>query len=653
MCLSIHDILFFIFERMLQEKTRSLFEKITEELALVEKGEIELLTFYNQFWNNAVLLPPDQHKVILARLKKISNESDQAKCWYIFSEGCSSTFYPSLGNVFEQLSESIESFRRINDKPGEGAAQTMISLYFKNIGELDRALEYLQNSILNINGNETYRMFHAIAYYQLGEIHQLMKEYDAAIDFYNKGLPLTVSLTDTSSRLLNALGTVYRDKNQLELAFEYYQKALKQIETRNNHLLESKIIADIGNYFFKKGDYEQAMEYQTKSIKIRKEQNFGNALITNYLEIAELLLEQKKHAEALEYALMAEKLAKELNVVIKLYKAYHVISVIYEATDDTALSLVYYKKFHQSNDEVLHQENARKIKQLNMLHEMQSVQKEKEMIQLKNVVLKSALDELEASVRYARRIQTAILPSNTAIKACLPDSFIFYKPKDVVAGDFYWMEKTKEGIIFAVADCTGHGVPGAIVSVICSNALNRSVNEYYLSDPGQILNKTCQLVLEQFEKSEDQVNDGMDISLCTLDPKNKTLLWCGANNPLWIIRRGELLTSAPNKRPIGKHINTSPFTSQRIELQNNDLIYIFSDGYKDQFGGELGKKFKSSALQKLILSIREKSMEEQGNILEQTFENWKGDFEQIDDVCVMGVKWTGIETEPIFSYKKD
>ncbi len=247
--------------------------------------------------------------------------------------------------------------------------------------------------------------------------------------------------------------------------------------------------------------------------------------------------------------------------------------------------------------------------------------------------------EITDSITYAKRIQEAILPSDRSVKNMLPESFIIYKPKDIVAGDFYWIEKVDDLIVFAAADCTGHGVPGAMVSVVCNNALNRSLREFELKEPDKILNKTRELVIQQFEKSSDEVKDGMDISLCVLNNNTNQLQWAGANSPLWIIRNGELTEYKPNKQPIGKYPENKPFTNHLITLHKGDCIYIFTDGYLDQFGGVKGKKFKALKMRKLLLSIQDKNMNEQLSIINSTFDEWKGNKEQVDDVCVIGVSY--------------
>ena len=257
-------------------------------------------------------------------------------------------------------------------------------------------------------------------------------------------------------------------------------------------------------------------------------------------------------------------------------------------------------------------------------------------LRLKHEELEETHKEITDSIAYAKRIQSAILPPAKLVKEYLQESFILYKPKDIVAGDFYWLEHKNGKVLFAAADCTGHGVPGAMVSVVCNNALNRSVREYGLSSPGGILDKTREIVIQEFDKSEEDVKDGMDIALCSL--KGNKLQYAGAHNPLWIIRKGEILETKANKQPIGKFDKPSPYTTHTFELEKGDSIYIFSDGYVDQFGGEKGKKFKSKAFRTLLLSIQDKAMEEQRVLIDEAFEAWRGNLEQIDDVCVIGVR---------------
>lgn len=254
--------------------------------------------------------------------------------------------------------------------------------------------------------------------------------------------------------------------------------------------------------------------------------------------------------------------------------------------------------------------------------------------------------EVVDSINYAQRIQSAIMPSLEAVHDALKNELVLYLPKDVVAGDFFWMErittkeKNEDVVYYAAADCTGHGVPGAMVSVICSNALTKSLLEEGIRETGKILDRTRELVVAQLAKSGEEVKDGMDISLCSLNMKTKELQWSGANNPLWILRNGaeDLEEIRPDKQPIGKHLEEFPFSTHNIVLNQGDSIYVFTDGYQDQFGGPRGKKFKPKNLKKLILEMKSKPMQEQKKELETKFSEWKEGFEQVDDVCVIGVR---------------
>lgn len=247
--------------------------------------------------------------------------------------------------------------------------------------------------------------------------------------------------------------------------------------------------------------------------------------------------------------------------------------------------------------------------------------------------------EIIQSINYALRIQKAILPSMELFKSKLPNSFILYLPKDIVAGDFYWMETIDEQVLFAACDCTGHGVPGAIVSVVCHNALNRAVREFGLKQPAEILDKTKEIVVDYFSKSEEDIKDGMDISLCSYNQKTKTLQWAGANNGLWILKNDELIETKADKQPIGKIEDSKPFTNHTFKLSSNDIIYLYTDGYADQFGGEIKqKKLTRKRFKDLILSIQNQPFIEQGILLEDFITNYRKEVEQVDDILVMGVQ---------------
>lgn len=279
-----------------------------------------------------------------------------------------------------------------------------------------------------------------------------------------------------------------------------------------------------------------------------------------------------------------------------------------------------------------------------LLVSLQSVLKKdkiakKELVHSK-LVIEEKQRELLESITYAKRIQEAILPPRRIVERFLPDSFTLYKPKDIVAGDFYWVEPSIDGkkVLFAAADCTGHGVPGALVSVVCHNALNRAAREFKETDPGKLLDKAREIVIDTFEKSDEQVKDGMDIALCSLE--GNTLQYAGAHNPLWIIRKDSdsIEEIKACKQPIGDFHQLTPYQTHEVQLHSGDTLYIFSDGFVDQFGGLKGKKLKTANFKKFLLSIQQETMAAQRKTVNDFFENWRGDLEQLDDVCVLGVR---------------
>jgi serine phosphatase RsbU (regulator of sigma subunit) len=232
----------------------------------------------------------------------------------------------------------------------------------------------------------------------------------------------------------------------------------------------------------------------------------------------------------------------------------------------------------------------------------------------------------------------------------MSNGFVIFKPKDVVSGDFYWIEDAHGFTYVAAADCTGHGVPGALVSVICSSALSKVLFEEGVKDPAKILDRTREIIIDKFQKNADRVNDGMDISLCAIDKRNMKVHWAGANNPLWLIRKNstenpELIEIKADKQPIGVYEKQSPFTNHSVDLKYNDTLYLFSDGFPDQFGGpneqarkQGGKKYKSKPFKKFLLEINNTPIKMQQEQLEKEFYDWKGNLNQVDDVCIIGVR---------------
>lgn len=261
--------------------------------------------------------------------------------------------------------------------------------------------------------------------------------------------------------------------------------------------------------------------------------------------------------------------------------------------------------------------------------------------------------EITSSITYAKRIQMAILPPVETVQETIPDAFILYKPRDIVSGDFYFVYPVKmnnpdgsltELSLFAAVDCTGHGVPGAFMSILGTNILKASLKEEHINSPGEALDYLNLKIIETLTQGQEEmaIRDGMDIALCVLNRTTNTLFYAGANNPAWVVNekdgQKEMIELAPNKQPIGNYGNNDPYTTHSIQLKSGDMIYAFTDGYADQFGGEKNKKFKYSRLKEILLENSGKAVQEQQKILERLFEEWKGKTEQTDDVLIIGVR---------------
>jgi serine phosphatase RsbU (regulator of sigma subunit) len=283
------------------------------------------------------------------------------------------------------------------------------------------------------------------------------------------------------------------------------------------------------------------------------------------------------------------------------------------------------------NEKLVREQNA--VLEKKVLERTQEIHLQKEIIEEKN---KDILD----SIHYAKRIQGALLASEQVMKEHLRDYFVFYKPKDIVSGDFYWMDETGEKELLLLAgDCTGHGVPGAFMSLLNISILNELAGNK-LSNPAEILNEQRKHIIRALNPPGAEISkDGMDCVLCKFDFSNNTLQFACANNPLWIIRDGNLLEFSPDKMPVGVHEGiVGDFKLQETKLEKGDLIYLLTDGFADQFGGPKGKKFKYSQLKEKLVGISFRNMEEQQQLLEEIFTGWKGGLEQVDDVLIIGVR---------------
>ena len=478
----------------------------------------------------------------------------------------------------------------------------------------------------------------------IGILHFNLKEYEEALAAFNSSLALKRSMNyvDGSVNTLTNITNIYIEledyemaKKKIDEAFEESKLGFVSIEKQSNlYEIRGKVYGQLRIYDVA---YKSISQYIVISDSIDQVERAeaANEIEAKYQSESNKILQAKLEAELETADVIRQQKEKELERQYILFIIGTVIGLV------MLVMLVYAvrsnKKRKAANKELI-SKNTEITKQSN------EITAQKHQIEEKN-------QEILDSINYAKRIQDAILPSAELTKKLLPKNFIYYQPKDIVSGDFYWVDETDSHIFWAAADCTGHGVPGAMVSVICHGALNRSVHEFNLVDPGKILNKTRELVIQTFAQSGQNVKDGMDISMCVKEKSSGKVFFAGANNPVWIIRQGQpdndkatelngfwLDEVKGNKQPVGVHYDQKDFTSKELTLNQGEIIYLFTDGFADQFGGEKGKKLKYKNLKKIFLELATTNLPDQELELKTIFDNWKGGFEQLDDVCVIGVR---------------
>ncbi len=629
--------------------------------------------------------------------------------------------------------KSLKIREDLDDQQGISTSLNNIGIIYKNLGEIDKALELYQKSLTISSKIEDLKGM-ANTSYNIGVLikmqgDKLLEEgleklattkYLDAFDIYRKSLGLSKQLDDPLGEAitLNSMGTVKEKLGQDEEAFELFTQSLKICEEIKDPIGIASAENSIAIYYFNKKNYRKSIQHaeRAKGISDTVGEIFelkmaSFTLWKSYKELgkSKLALLNMERYIASRDSLQSDQNKKEL------FKQEYKYQYEKQAAADSIRNAEEQKVAEAELAKEKAENNQRKQQSYFLFggltlvlvfagfifNRFRITKKQKNIIEDQKEKVDEAYEELEEknteimdSITYAKRIQSAILPPDHLVKKHLPQSFVLYKPKDIVAGDFYWLEVSKsneqeqEGrspvaqdsrhatVLIAAADCTGHGVPGAMVSVVCVNGLNRSVREQKLRDPGKILDTTRELVIKEFEKSDDEVKDGMDIAVVSIEQVQEgagsvapdscsKLKYSGAHNPLWIIRKGSteveeikagfsaetsdrisiskvkeytLIEVKADKQPIGKFHDPQPFKTHELELKEGDTIYISSDGYADQFGGEKGKKLKSKNFKNLLLSIQDLEMEAQKQKLDTFFEQWRGDIEQIDDVCIIGIR---------------
>lgn len=607
--------------------------------------------------------------------------------------------YKYLGDYSHALNCQLKSLniRMIyGEKKGIAKACNNIALVYSLQNNYLKAIEYQLKSLkLKEDLSDTAGL--AISYENLGKIYSDQRNSKHALNFYKKALKLNLQFKDSEGLAFDYLiiGSEYMTANNFPLARKYLEMALK-IKSKINET--DKVTSDIYNRMAdlnsEEGKFQFALQLYKRSLKLNLILNDKRNTSISYLNIGNLYLKMGDLYESESYLKKSLALSYEINDNIIKSDNYELLMKLYENKADYFQAYLYAKLFKKLSDESSSINNFEKINELGIKYETDK--KEKEIVLLNkdkdlkaieishqksvrnyfigialiilvstffifrlyknkqkdNILLQEQKAEIEIqkksitdSINYAYRIQKSILPSLEHFHSIIPQSFVFNKPKDIVSGDFYWLHETSPfkyssvntKVLLALADCTGHGVPGAFMSMMGVELLNEAVNESH--SPAKIL----QIVDEGIRRALHTNNleskkDGMDMALCAFDFEKNTLKFCGANRPVYRIRKGQLDIFVPQKTAVGFSEQGFVFENNEIDIQKDDCIYLFSDGYADQFGGDRDKKLTTKKFKDLLLSIQDVPIKEQGILLDNFIAKWAGNSPQVDDMLVIGLK---------------
>lgn len=625
---------------------------------------------------------------------EVGNKKHQANA--LNNKGISYLIQSDFDSALHCFEPCLEIYKEMDSDQGIANCLNNIGLIHQQKGNFPKAIECYTSSLKKREALGD-KLGKANALGNIGLIYTDQGQFELAIGYFEEALEIFKELGQKQglATTLNNIGTAFKSSGELEKAYSNFESSLEIAREIQDLYSVGNALSNIGSVYEDRGDIENAINFNNQTLEVQQMTGEKKGQASTLIKLGSLYRKRGDLNQALKYATDGYEMASQIGSIVEINDGSECLWDIYKALGKPGRALEYYERHIRLRDSIKSIENQRAIIQLEYdQHRFQDsltyakqkarddlanakrsnkeanqryalygglvfmlilgsvffagyqrkkkdnilILVQKEEVELQKEIVEEKNKEITDSIAYAQRIQSAILPSDRVIREFLPDSFVFYQPKDIVAGDFYWLEQIDNKVLVAAADCTGHGVPGAMVSVICNNGLNRSVREHRLSEAGAILDRTREIVIQEFEKSDEEVKDGMDIALCVLS--GTTLQFAGANNPLWLVRKGSDTVEEikGDKQPIGKYRASVPFASHQLEVNPGDTFYIFSDGFADQFGGEKGKKFKTANFKRLLLSIQNQSMQDQLKALKTTFTDWKGNLEQVDDVCILGIK---------------
>ena len=589
-------------------------------------------------------------------------------------------------DALRQYKSSLIVFQLLKDKKGIANIYSNIGNIYNYQGEDSKAVDlYLQSLKIAEEIKDTLRI--ASLSVNLGSLYMNKRStYYKALEYNFKALKLCEIIKDknTIGAASVNIGDIYFDQGNKKEALVYYQKSLQAYEGTIDY---PYALNAIGKTYFKNQEYQNALKYFDQSFQISKSQDSKFEMATALISIGQVNLKLKEYKKAQGIFNEAKEISEEIGAKNLLFEIYKGLASVNSALHNYELAYTYYTKFSLIKDSLYNVESdkkraflqgsfdlEKKQNQINLLEKDKELSKKeiksKQTIQiallaflaavlsllvfvyrfyiikkksnieleLKNNKIELQKSEITKSIEYAQKIQNAMLPEEELIEEVLFNSFLFYQPKDIVSGDFYVCIKEGEKVFVAVADCTGHGVPGALMSMIGSNIINKLISDKGLTNPAEILTQLNAELIVSLKQNKNAGNDGMDIALCAIDFKKRELKFAGAYRPLYLVRGNELIEVKGSKFPIGGHQvhDERLFVTHHLELKIGDKFYLSTDGFADQFGGEQGKKLTTKKFKEQILSIKDKHIKQQGLLFQGFFERWKGANEQLDDICILG-----------------
>jgi serine phosphatase RsbU (regulator of sigma subunit) len=630
-------------EKILNKADLVYAENPAESFALCETAERRALETGEHSEDGSISLCKGRYYVLIAKHDAANIELSKAISIFEKEKDFTNlaTAYKIKSILLERIGEKLKAHLMLlkaldihkinNDEEGRVGVMLNLVLDHKMFNEPDSMKYYLDQLEGMMEGAQPKRYYF---YYQnWGIYYQMVENQDRAIQLFQLALSVAEKekLTDSKATVLNLLSEAFLAKGEL-LNADLYAEESYQFSEENNLVFESyEALTQWIQVKEKQKDYLGAYHIQKKWIKVEKEINdLKRIQKVNEIESQLNLAEKEKEIAEGEIALQRSNLEgqKARNRNTQLLGIVLIIVVLLFFT-----VFIYLR-----------------TKKLN-----KTINEQKEEVEIKSLKLEDALVNIQDSLEYSKLIQNAMLPDREELAESFDQHFVFYRPKDIVSGDFYWFYRAGSKSIIAVGDCTGHGVPGALVSMVCHDALNKVVIDRGVTAPAQILDEVREIVMTTFKKRSLNLNDGMDIALCCIE--DKKLTFSGANNPLWIFRsldskvpefnekckhteiaNSRLIELKANKQPIGHYHNPFPFTQTVIELLKGDGLYLFSDGYADQFGGDKGKKLKVANFKMILAKCQGLELSDQAIHISSVFDQWKAQIEQLDDVCVIGVR---------------